>query len=403
MDFLSNLNSVLTVIIAVLTIITLSSGIFATVRQFKEKKEQNKPDLHVGARGEEFLRRRKQKSRRRWIVFLLSAVCLVAMLALSLLILPAFLPRISWYSSTPTDGDSISVIAWAPKGTTIAYGNREGTIQVWDSAAQRTIVTLSAPDQNISVDALAWSTSGNQIAAAIGGVVKVWDVASGQPVQTYHEFAGGVHSFAWSPDGTRMAFAGGEMVKVVNDRSPGDALMFGGLAGTIQTLAWSPDGTRIATADDNGVQIWDAGTGKELCSLQNSGVLSVSWSLDGKRIATAGSDPEVEIWRVAPCTTEPINVYPGPHHRTIITSAAWSPNGKEVASVDNAGTLSVWDPNTMSDLVKPYADTAIDPGYSSFELTSVAWSHDGSLIAFIHDEVERSGYSSSRVVIVSIS
>ena len=234
-------------------------------------------------------------------------------------------------------------------------------------------------------------------------MVKVWDAANGQPVQTYHEFAGGIDSFAWSPDGTRMAFVGGKMVKVVDDRRPGDVLMFGGHSGTIQTLAWSPDGTRMATVDENGVQIWDAGAGKELCSLQTSGVLSVSWSPDGKRIATAGSDPEVEIWRVVPCMTEPINAYPGPHHRTIITSVAWSPNGTEVASVDNAGALSVWDPNTMSDLVRPYADTAIDPGYSSFELPGVAWSHDGSLIAFIHDEGERSGYSSSRVVIVSIS
>ena len=265
------------------------------------------------------------------------------------------------------------------------------------------IVTLNAPDQNSSIDALAWSTSGNQIAAAIGGVVKVWDVASGQPVQTYHEFAGGVYSFAWSPDGTRMAFAGGEMVKVVNGSRPGNVLMFGGHSGNIQTFAWSPDGTRIATVDDYGVHIWDTGTGKEVCSLQNSGVLSVSWSPDGKRIATAGSDPEVDIWRVAPCAAQPTNAYPGAHHHTIITSAAWSPNGKEVASVDNAGALSVWDPNTMRDLVRPYDDTAIDPGTSGFELTSVAWSHDSSLIAFSHDEGEQSGYSSSRVVIVSIS
>ncbi len=295
------------------------------------------------------------------------------------------------------------MIAWAPKGTTIAYGNREGTIQVWDSATQRTIVTLNPPDQNSSIDALAWSTSGNQIAAAIGGVVKVWDVASSLPVRTYNEFAGGVQYFAWSPDGTRIAFAGGEMVKVVNDGRPGNALMFGGHSGNIQTLVWSPDGTRIASVDDYGVHIWDAGTGKEMCSLQNSGVLSVSWSPDGKRIATAGSDPEVEIWRVAPCTTEPINAYPGPHHHTIIKRAAWSPNGKEVASVDNAGALSVWDPNTMSDLARPYYDIAIDPGNIGFELTSVAWSQDSSLIAFSHDEGEQSGYSSSRVVIVSIT
>jgi eukaryotic-like serine/threonine-protein kinase len=98
-------------------------------------------------------------------------------------------------------------------------------------------------------------------------------------------------------------------------------------------------------------------------------VWSAAWSPDGKRIASASSDKTAQVWDAA--NGNHLNVYSG--HSDSVYTVAWSPDGMRIASGSYDQTVQVWDA-TYGDHFYTYT------GHSSW-IWSVAWSPDGKYIA----------------------
>lgn len=199
---------------------------------------------------------------------------------------------------------------FAPDGDTFAVASGDGTVRIYPL----TMVQGGAPDalQTLTADvlrvqALAYSPDGAQIAAALGfpaETVQVWDVASGEAVQSLAGHDGDVFSVRYNPDGETLLTGGGDGAVIVWDAATGDPryTIADAHDGDVFDVAFSPDGALVASVGFDGVlRLWDAATGDPLAAYtpgdETRSLAAVAFSPDGARLAAAGEAGVVYLWQ----------------------------------------------------------------------------------------------------------
>lgn len=102
---------------------------------------------------------------------------------------------------------------------------------------------------------------------------------------------------------------------------------------------------------------------------QSNYISSLAWSPDGKRIASASGDHTVQIWNASNAS----HVLTYREDRLDISAVAWSPNGELIVSGDINGAIQVWNA-TSGQIVSTYQK-------HSSAIYSLAWSPDNQDIA----------------------
>ncbi len=206
----------------------------------------------------------------------------------------------------PADqGNPVLCLRHAPDGALLAVGRRAGPVELWDIKQKKIVQQLSYPDPAY---ALAFSEDGATLAVSGGSKIELFDTATGRRT----------HGFASKAEGTPSAMP------------------------AVASLAFSPDGTMLAAGCyDAVIRLLDAGTGKEMRSLEGHGnvAYALAFSSDGRVLASGSFDKTVRLWETF--SGLPIAVYAG--HQGPVSAVAFLRNGRKIFSGSADTSIIRWD------------------------------------------------------------
>jgi eukaryotic-like serine/threonine-protein kinase len=156
----------------------------------------------------------------------------------------------------------------------------------------------------------------------------------------------GVKCLAFRPDGKRFLSCGAvdNTLKLWDVKTGKVVRRFKGFSGP--PLAFTPDGKHFLSCKESLLKLVDAETGREVRTLGRHWEVPLALSPDGKRFLCATYDTKLlrfdgTLKVLEGETGREVCRLKG--HKAMVTCAAFSPEGRRVASGDLGGTLKVWD------------------------------------------------------------
>ena len=287
---------------------------------------------------------------------------------------------------------AVTSVAFSPEGNMLASAGDDGdnTIRLWNTETGATLKVLRYERSQgwvYHIHSIAFSPDGSILASAHGrgvsGIIRLWDVQTGEILKTLTGHRDAVYSVAFSPDGKTLASGSADETIRLWDVDTGETLKTltghvtdGFRKGAVYSVAFSPDGKTLASGSaDDTVRLWDVQTGVNLKTLTGhaidyqKAVYSVAFSPEGQTLASGSSDETIRLW----------DVQTGETLKTLRTSRdvstiAFSTDGQTLASgYWYSNRVHLWDAET-GNILKTLA------GHSE-RVYSVAFSPDGQTLA----------------------
>lgn len=281
--------------------------------------------------------------------------------------------------------DEAWVIAYSPDMIHYATGSDndgdKSTLKLWDVATNQPLRSWDDPDSMIAD--LAFAPDGEWIASAHLAdehAVRIRSTSGGEPINFELSDAQRARSVAFHPSG-EILFAGGEKGELVAWDLQTHKRRWSMRVGSpravalnqlrIHDLAVCLTRAQLASAaDDGSVRIHDVDTGAVLFHyLAPSSAYSLAYSPDGRTLAAADREGVIHLLDAA--TGELIRPLHGDDSE--LRSIAFSPDGRTLAAGGLGRIVRLWDPETAHELLSLKGAAA--------QINSIAFSKDGCTLA----------------------
>jgi WD40 repeat protein len=271
-------------------------------------------------------------------------------------------------------------VAWSPDGSKIASAGMDGEVHIWDVATGETIQTLST-----SPTTLSWGADNNTLAMTYydreteTSTAKIWNLDT-ESVNVHYDNA---YSIVFSPDGSLLALgtAGGTIT--ISDTTTGaTTAVLAGHDNAVLHMEFSNDGTRLATASNGirltditvDIRVWDVTTSSVFYT-ENTPIFSwkpekvdylmgLELSPDGKSIMISTWYGEQKVFDI-----ETGKIISNHYAYLLGFTMNHSPNGRYIADV--IPFIRILD-TTTEEIIGRYYSGGLD---------DVAWSPDSTRIA----------------------
>lgn len=287
-------------------------------------------------------------------------------------------------------------------------------IRLWDVGNAKLLhrlPTADPMDHRTRVTAFALNADGSLLAAGnYGGILKVWDVATGKERFSVRGSGDRPHPIA------ALAFLAGKGLVSVSQAAPWSVptyeinvrnLETGRVIRTLKgkdtssagPVSLSRDGRYAAVVSlaFEIVTVWDIAAGAELFAFKESAWTNVCFSADGKSMAACVREEGIVVWDMATGRAMHRLLLPG--KQDYAGMSAFSPDGKRVAAtvhrrVEEAGrlfdvsSLRIWD-------VASSKEVLVQENVATF-----AFSPDGKQVAAVHSGPEKEGKAAPATLVV---
>lgn len=235
----------------------------------------------------------------------------------------------------------VNRVAFASNGQTVISAGLDSTIRLWDVATGNPIRTLSG--HTGFINALTVSDDGKLLAS--GGSdkeIKIWDMATGQLLQTLKGHTQPINALLFTPDGVLVSGSADRTIRLWNPTSGQMLRLLEGHKGFINTLAISPDGQTLASGGtDPVIMTWNLQTGEHLRSFDGfTGFINaIAFTHDGMTLIGGGTDRSIHLWDLSNGTLKQTLT----DHLGFINNLAVRGDGQIFLSSDAEGKLVAWD------------------------------------------------------------
>ncbi len=273
----------------------------------------------------------------------------------------------------------INALAFSTDGSTLACGDLDGKIDLWDLETKSLKSTFEGPERVVRT--LMFTENNTKLASTLGwsgtrwgqdGTTRLWNLADGtsQSIVAALDQISEELLVSFSSDGRFLAAASANAYWRARNETP--AIQVWDIATeqhvftvekydrNIEALVLSPDSKTLASADNaNSVQLWDVESGRLQYTLKAATSFQVlTFSPDGSRLATGSSDGILRLWDIhaggTPSSTlkqmwntalrrRPIKMFEGHAADSRFKTITFSPDGKRVISANSDGTVRLWE------------------------------------------------------------
>jgi WD40 repeat protein len=258
--------------------------------------------------------------------------------------------------------------AFSPDGCRLVSVSDDETARIWSLAAGAWHRRLSetpcegnarkTDTPEMVTNSASFNRTGTLLAtASTDRHARIWDVPTGARRQLLPRQPQNVLATAFSPDERLLAVGEGSLER---PRTPSEVRLYDWRSGTevaklrvegrARALQFSPDGrSLLAAIGDGTAAVMRLGDGDRL-SLHatlahgTNPVTSAAWSADGRRVATTSTDHQICVFALP--SGEDGGRKPDRSCRKLaydVFDAAWSHNGDQLAAVDGDANVVMWD------------------------------------------------------------
>jgi|GEM_PF-2570958 len=236
-------------------------------------------------------------------------------------------------------------VDWHPSGDLVAtgdYGNDhdpDHLVKLW-SADGKLLNTLRGHKKEIR--ALAWNLEGSILATG-GESIRLWK-ENGEPIMTFEHEGHPIWSMDWSPDGNFITSGDGDGNLIIWNLLGKKVASLQSHSSTLISSEFSVKGSRLFLGFSNGqIRAYDfpANTTSTHHAHQDA-INDIALTHYGEYIALASNDRTGSIWKTTGSTLSKIATLSD--HQSIVSSAAWGPNERYLATGGYQSPVMVWDP-----------------------------------------------------------
>ena len=283
------------------------------------------------------------------------------------------------------DSSLLVSVSFSPDKKLFATASQDSAAKIWHIETGKELRSFHGSTTFFST--VSFSPDGKLLAAGcFNGTVKLWNIESGQEIRTLTGQLSEVYAVSFSPNGKYLASGSDDnFARLWNLETSEPIYTFEGHSGELNFLTFSPNNKYLLTLNrwtfppslrhanpDGTAKLWDIKSKKEIYTIGDDyKVTSAAFSPEGKFMATGINNNTVVLWNID--TGKAIRSFEG--HSQYINSMSFSPDGKLLATGSDDNTIKVWNVETGEEICSFTGKI--------FRMKSVCFSPSGKLLAAV--------------------